>query len=91
MKGWFKISLPVLLVLILLTSGLPGCSSQSDIVEVIHIFKAQSPSYPPPPGGWALMPTGSHPAEIQEVFDPGDKVNLGLVISSQLKTEALCL
>lgn len=87
MKRLLEISLPVLLVLILLTLGLPGCSSQSDVVEVIHIFKAQSPSYPPPPGGWALMPTGPHPAAIQEVFDPGDKMNLGLVISSQIKTD----
>ena len=33
------------------------------------------------------MPTGPHPSKIQEVFDPRDKMFLGLVISEQITNE----
>ena len=33
------------------------------------------------------MSTGPHPAEIQELFDPGEKMFLGLVISEQITNE----
>ena len=99
MNRLFKVLLLTSLVLILLALGLPACDGQPDIVkpdvveviggvvEDINIMKASPPGYPPPPGGWALQLTGPQPPGIQEVFNPGDKMNLGLVISSTLKSE----
>lgn len=79
-------------MVLLLVAPVVGCKQEpwqetNDIVEVIRIFKAESPDYPPPPGGWISMSTGPHPSKIQEVFDPGDKMFLGLVISEQIMNE----
>jgi len=80
-------------MVLLLVAPVVGCKQEpsqetNDIVEVIRIFKTESPDYPPPPGGWISMSTGPHPSRIQEVFDPGDKMFLGLVISEQITNEA---
>ena len=78
----------VALTVLLLLASVVGCQQQApDVIEVIRIFKAESPDYPPPPGGWISMSTGPHPAEIQELFDPGEKMFLGLVINERIKNE----
>ena len=68
--------------LLLLTPA--GCQVLApDVVEDIEIMKA-SPGEPPPTSGWAMRRTGPHPAEIQQVFKPGETMMLGLVIKDQL-------
>ena len=76
-----------LMTLLLITSVARCIQKTDDVIETIYIFKAESPDDPPPPGGWTFMSTGPHPAEIQKVFDPGDKMFLGLVINEQIKNE----
>lgn len=77
----------VLTILSLITSVLGCIQKTNDFIETIYIFKAESPDDPPPPGGWTFASTGPHPTEIQRVFDSGDKMFLGLVISDQIQNE----
>jgi len=65
-----------------------GCrESTPDVVEVITIFPAGSGS-PPPTGVWAWDgKIDPHPDRIQEVFNLGDRMYLGLRISEQLETD----
>ena len=51
-------------------------------VETIRVMKT-SPGEPPPPGGWAMTPSGAYPTDVQEVFQPGEKIMLGLSISDR--------
>ena len=64
-----------------------GCQqSTPDFIEVIAIFPAESGS-PPPTGAWGA-PGGiidPYPERVQRVFSLGDKMYLGLRISSKIK------
>ncbi|MFC1968788.1 serine protease, partial [Chloroflexota bacterium] len=77
----------VLMVLVVLLASVAGCQqSTPDVVEVIAIFPAESGA-PPPTGAWG-SPGGSidpHPDRVQRVFSPGDKMYLGLRISSKIE------
>jgi len=79
------IVLCTLLLTVFLSTVPVGCQQKTDVIENIHIFHAQSPDYPPPPGGWISQSTGSHPTMIQRLFDPGDKIFLGLVIREDVE------
>jgi len=56
------------------------------VIQNITIFKWEFQDFVPP-GGWTFHTTGPHPTEVQELFDPGDKMNLGLVIDRQTKND----
>ncbi len=76
----------IVLTALLLVISVAGCQQQApDVIETIYIFKAHPLYNPPPPGGWTFQTTGPHPARVQGLFDPGDKIFLGLVISERLK------
>jgi hypothetical protein len=77
----------IVLTTLLLISSVVGCrSGKTDVVEHIMIFKSE-PGDPPPPGGWALLPPNPYPEDIQGVFSPGDKMFLGLSLSSDISGE----
>lgn len=63
-----------------------GCQQGTpDVVEVIAIFPAESGA-PPPTGAWAYdRKIDPHPERIQRVFSLGDKMYLGLRISSKIE------
>ena len=76
------------LMSLLLVASVVGCQQQApDVIETIRIFKAGPPGSPPPTGGWALQASEPHPTEIQEVFNPGDRMYLGLAIGKRLVSE----
>ena len=82
------IILGVLVITLLSIVTVAGCQKSShDLVQNIIIYNAQSPDYPPPPGGWTFQTSGSYPAQIQRLFDHGDKILLGLVISEDIEGE----
>ncbi len=80
----------IIFMMALITSLLlapAGCQLvRIDVVEVITIFKSE-PGTPPPPGGWALVPSNPHPDYVQYVFGPGEKMQLGLRISDRIEKE----
>lgn len=85
MKKFTVLCAVVLMVLVLLAPV--GCQqSTPDVVEVIAIFSAESGA-PPPTSGWAMpgAQANPHPNRVQRVFSPGDKMFLGLSISSKVK------
>lgn len=89
MKRMFLLCIAALMIPVLVAPI--GCRQNTpEVVEVIAIFKAQ-PGYPPPPGGWGVPRSGEeidpHPDRVQQVFDPGDKMYLGLRISDKIKEE----
>jgi len=76
-----------LFVTIFLSTMTVGCQQKTtDIIQNITIFRWEFGDFVPP-GGWTFHITGSHPTEVQELFDPGDKMNLGLVINRQVKDD----
>lgn len=77
----------VALSVLVLLLPIAGCQQPHDVVENIHIMKADPPGYPPPPSGWALKPADPHAAYVQAVFEPREKMMLGLVISDRVKRE----
>ncbi len=85
MKKLIALCAVVLMVLVLLAPV--GCQQKtSDIIQNITIFKWGFGDFVPP-GGWTFQTTGPHPTEVKELFDPGDKMNLGLVIDRQTKND----
>jgi len=85
MKKIFILCTIVLLSLLLLTPV--GCQqSTPDVIKVIAIFPAESGA-PVPTSGWAMpgAQANPHPDRVQRVFSPGDKMFLGLSISSKVK------
>jgi len=86
-RVWYILTILILLLVIIVVFK----QLSSDIVQTIHIFKAQSqninPPPPPPPGGWTFKTTGPHPSEIQGKFDRDDKMYLGLVFNKSSDEE----
>lgn len=84
---WYIFAILILLVIIAVVFK----QLSSDIVQTIHIFKAQSQNIqninPPPPGGWTFETTGPHPSKIQGKFDRDDKMYLGLVFNKSSDEE----
>jgi len=77
----------ILFLLVFLLTVTVGCQQKTtDIIQNITIFKWKFGDFVPP-GGWTFSTTGPHPTEVQELFDPGDKMNLGLVINRQIKDD----
>jgi len=77
----------VIILMTLVTLASVGCQqSTPDIVEVIAIFPAESGS-PPPTGAWGSpdVSANPHPERVQRVFNLGDRMFLGLRISSKIK------
>ncbi len=78
------VTITLMSLLLLATVGCqPG---ETDVVEVITVFKFK-PGTPVPPGGWALVPVNPHPDNVQWVFNPGEKMYLGLRISDRIEEE----
>ncbi len=87
MKKFTVLCAVVLMVLVLLAPV--GCQQKTtDIIQNITIFKWGFGDFVPP-GGWTFHSTGPHPTEVKELFDPGDKMNLGLVIDRQTKNDII--
>jgi len=79
--------LGTLFLLVFLSTVIVGCQQKTtDIIQNITIFKWEFGDFVPP-GGWMFRITGPHPTEVQELFDPGEKINLGLVINRQIKDD----
>jgi len=81
----------IALTTLLLVAPVTGCQpSTPDVVEVIAIFPAESGA-PPPTGAWGSpgVTIDPHPDRVQRVFSPGDKMYLGLRISSKIKANVI--
>ena len=62
---------------------LVGCCLSTETVETIRVRIAE-PDESPPPGVWLGGDTGPYPEDVQEVFKPGQKMMLGLILGEQL-------
>jgi hypothetical protein len=90
----WKLCLSICLIF-LLSAPLSGCrlirplingNAPDKTVGIIRIFKAE-PGAPPPTGGWSLQSATTNPnGEEIPVFAAGDKMYIGMRISSKIKT-----
>jgi len=61
-----------------------GCSTPNTVQKIIILPRPSGDAIPP--GGWALDPsTNPFPSKVQEVFQPGQELIIGIKIDEHLK------
>ena len=73
-------------VILLMAPPVSGCHQTSNPVSYISVFKVRPGQRASPPPSWAAdPPVAPHPTSVQAVFNPRDRMFLGLIMSKRPK------
>jgi hypothetical protein len=84
MKQSQRIILTSIFLALFLFTFVIGCSTPNPVQTIIILPRPSGNAIPP--GGWDLDPsTNPFPSKVQEVFQPGQELIIGLKINEKLK------